>query len=153
MKTVKAEILADYVGQSLGQSEWFQIDQDRIDRFADATLDHQFIHVDPEKAKHTPFGGTIAHGFLTLSLLPYFQSKMAEMIVPEGLKMGMNYGFDKIRFLAPVSVDSNVRCVATLKQMTEKKSGQYLFNVELSVEIEGNEKPALIADWLLMYFV
>ncbi|OUS05856.1 hypothetical protein A9Q81_03680 [Gammaproteobacteria bacterium 42_54_T18] len=153
MKTVKAETLAEYVGQSLGQSEWFQIDQDRINRFADATLDHQFIHVDPEKAKHTPFGGTIAHGFLTLSLLPYFQSKMADMIVPEGLKMGMNYGFDKIRFLAPVSVDSKVRCVATLKEMTEKKPGQFLFNVELSVEIEVEDKPALIADWLLMYFV
>jgi len=153
MKTVKAESLVEYVGQSLGQSEWFQIDQDRINRFADATLDHQFIHVDPEKAKHTPFGGTIAHGFLTLSLLPYFQSKMADMIIPEGLKMGMNYGFDKIRFLAPVSVDSKVRCVATLKEMTEKKPGQFLFNVELSVEIEGEDKPALIADWLLMYFV
>jgi len=153
MKTVKAEALAEYVGQSLGQSEWFQIDQDRINRFADATLDHQFIHVDPEKAKHTPFGGTIAHGFLTLSLLPYFQSKMADMIVPEGLKMGMNYGFDKIRFLAPVSVDSKVRCVATLKEVTEKKPGQFLFKVELSVEIEGEGKPALIADWLLMYFV
>jgi len=153
MKTVKAEKLAEYVGQSLGQSEWFQIDQDRINRFADATLDHQFIHVDPEKAKHTPFGGTIAHGFLTLSLLPYFQSKMADMIVPEGLKMGMNYGFDKIRFLAPVSVDSKVRCVATLKEVTEKKPGQFLFKVELSVEIEEGDKPALIADWLLMYFV
>ena len=153
MKTVKAESLVEYVGQSLGQSEWFQIDQDRINRFADATLDHQFIHVDPEKAKHTPFGGTIAHGFLTLSLLPYFQSKMADMIIPEGLKMGMNYGFDKVRFLAPVSVDSKVRCVATLKEMTEKKPGQFLFNVELSVEIEGEDKPALIADWLLMYFV
>ena len=153
MKTVKAEALVEYVGQSLGQSEWFQIDQDRINRFADATLDHQFIHVDPEKAKHTPFGGTIAHGFLTLSLLPYFQSKMADMIVPEGLKMGMNYGFDKIRFLAPVSVDSKVRCVATLKEVTEKKPGQFLFKVELSVEIEGEDKPALIADWLLMYFV
>ena len=153
MKTVKAEALAEYVGQSLGQSEWFQIDQDRINRFAEATLDHQFIHVDPEKAKHTPFGGTIAHGFLTLSLLPYFQSKMADMIVPEGLKMGMNYGFDKIRFLAPVSVDSKVRCVAKLKEVTEKKPGQFLFKVELSVEIEGEDKPALIADWLLMYFV
>lgn len=153
MKTVDAKELEGYVGQSMGQSEWFQIDQERINRFADATLDHQFIHVDPEKAKHTPFGGTIAHGFLTLSLLPYFQTTMADMIVPQGLKMGMNYGFDKIRFLAPVNVDSNVRCVATLKELTEKKPGQFLFNVELAVEIEGEDKPALIADWLLMYFV
>lgn len=153
MKTVNTEELASYVGKPLGHSEWFQIDQDRINDFADATLDHQFIHVDAEKAKSTPFGGTIAHGFLTLSLLPYFQTSMADMIVPAGLKMGMNYGFDKIRFLAPVKVDSRVRCVATLKEMTEKKAGQFLFNVELSVEIEGEDKPALIADWLLMYFV
>ncbi|OUS31211.1 hypothetical protein A9Q99_04230 [Gammaproteobacteria bacterium 45_16_T64] len=153
MKTVNAEELASFVGQPMGQSDWFQIDQERINSFADATLDHQFIHVDAEKAKLTPFGGTIAHGFLTLSLLPYFQTTMADMIVPAGLKMGMNYGFDKIRFLAPVKVDSRVRCVATLKEMTEKKAGQFLFNVELSVEIEGEEKPALIADWLLMYFI
>lgn len=104
MKTVAKADLDSYVGKSLGASEWFAIDQDRINAFADTTLDHQFIHVDPEKAKHTPFGTTIAHGFLTLSLLPYFQTSMADMIVPEGLKMGMNYGFDKIRFLAPVKV-------------------------------------------------
>ncbi len=153
MKTVATAELESFVGKSLGASEWFKIDQDRINAFADTTLDHQFIHVDPEKAKHTPFGTTIAHGFLTLSLLPYFQTSMAEMIVPEGLKMGMNYGFDKIRFLAPVKVDSEVRAVATLKELTEKKPGQYLFKVEMSVEIKGEDKPALLADWLLMYFV
>lgn len=153
MKIVSKDELQGYVGKSLGASEWFQIDQDRINAFADATLDHQFIHVDQEKAKHTPFGTTIAHGFLTLSLLPYFQTTMQEMIVPEGLKMGMNYGFDKIRFLAPVKVGSRVRAVAVLKELTEKKPGQYLFSVEMSVEIEGEDKPALISDWLLMYFV
>ena len=153
MKTVATSDIESYVGKSLGASDWFAIDQDRINSFADSTLDHQFIHVDPEKAKHTPFGTTIAHGFLTLSLLPFFQTTMAEMIVPEGLKMGMNYGFDKIRFLAPVKVDSEVRAVATLKEATEKKPGQFLFNVEMAVEIKGEEKPALLADWLLMYFV
>lgn len=153
MKIVSKDALQSYVGKSLGASEWFQIDQYRINAFADATLDHQFIHVDEEKAKHTPFGTTIAHGFLTLSLLPYFQTTMQEMIVPEGLKMGMNYGFDKIRFLAPVKVGSKVRAVAVLKELTEKKPGQYLFSVEMSVEIEGEDKPALISDWLLMYFV
>lgn len=153
MKTVAKADLESYVGQSLGSSDWFQIDQDRINAFADTTIDHQFIHVDPEKAKHTPFGTTIAHGFLTLSLLPFFQTSMAEMIIPEGLKMGMNYGFDKIRFLAPVKVNSEVRAVATLKELTEKKPGQYLFKVEMAVEIKGEDKPALLADWLLMYFV
>lgn len=153
MKTIATGELESYVGKSLGASDWFTIDQDRINAFADTTLDHQFIHVDPEKAKHTPFGTTIAHGFLTLSLLPYFQASMAEMIVPEGLKMGMNYGFDKIRFLAPVKVNSEVRAVATLKELTEKKPGQFLFKVEMAVEIKGEDKPALLADWLLMYFV
>ncbi len=153
MKAVDAASLQEYVGQTMGASEWFQIDQDRINAFADTTLDHQFIHVDPEKAKATPFGGTIAHGFLTLSLLPYLQSQMEELVIPAGLKMGMNYGFDKIRFLAPVKTGSKVRATATLKEVTEKNPGQFLFSAEYTIEIEGESKPALIADWLLMYFV
>lgn len=153
MKSVDAATLQEYVGKPMGASEWFQIDQDRINAFADATLDHQFIHVDVEKAKNTPFGGTIAHGFLTLSLLPYLQSQMSELVIPAGLKMGMNYGFDKIRFLAPVKTGAKVRAVATLKEVTEKNPGQFLFSAEYSIEIEGESKPALIADWLLMYFV
>ena len=153
MKSVDAASLQDYVGQTMGASEWFQIDQDRINAFADATLDHQFIHVDPEAAKATPFGGTIAHGFLTLSLLPYLQSQMSELVIPANLKMGMNYGFDKIRFLAPVKTGSKVRAVATLKEVTEKSPGQFLFTAEYAIEIEGGSKPALIADWLVMYFV
>ncbi|AUM11301.1 MaoC family dehydratase [Ketobacter alkanivorans] len=152
MKAVDAATLQEYVGKSMGESEWFQIDQDRINAFADTTLDHQFIHVNPEMAKQTPFGGTIAHGFLTLSLLPYMQSQMADLVVPAGLKMGMNYGFDKIRFLAPVKTGSRVRGVATLKEITEKNPGQYLFSAEYTIEIEGESKPALIADWLVMYF-
>ena len=109
MKIVDAASLQDYVGRSMGQSEWFQIDQDRINAFADSTLDHQFIHVDPEQAKHTPFGGTIAHGFLTLSLLPHLQSQMSELVIPAGLKMGMNYGFDKMlpALLYYLKVESN----------------------------------------------
>ncbi|MEE2731803.1 MAG: MaoC family dehydratase [Pseudomonadota bacterium] len=153
MKSVDAATLQEYVGKPMGASEWFQIEQDRINAFADATLDHQFIHVDVEKAKSTPFGGTIAHGFLTLSLLPYLQSQMSELVIPAGLKMGMNYGFDKIRFLAPVKTGAKVRAVATLKEVTEKNPGQFLFSAEYSIEIEGESKPALIADWLLMYFV
>lgn len=153
MNEVDVSSLKEYVGKSMGESDWFQIDQDRIDDFADATLDHQFIHVDPEKAKHTPFGGTIAHGFLTLSLLPHFQFNMEDIVVPKNMKMGMNYGFDKIRFLAPVKTGARVRAVATLKDVVEKNPGQFLFSAEYSVEIEGESKPALICDWLVMYFV
>lgn len=153
MKMVAKEELLAMVGQEMGASEWFQIDQARINAFADATLDHQFIHVDPEKAKHTPFGTTIAHGFLTLSLLPHLQTSMTDLAVPAGLKMGMNYGFDKIRFLAPVKVNARVRAVAKLKEVVEKNPGQFLVTAEYTVEIENEPKPALIADWLLMYFV
>lgn len=153
MKLVAKEELQNMIGQEMGASEWFQIDQARINAFADATLDHQFIHVNPEQAKHTPFGGTIAHGFLTLSLLPYLQTSMPDLVVPKGLKMGMNYGFDKIRFLAPVKVDARVRAVAKLKEAVEKNPGQFLLTAEYAVEIEGQPKPALVADWMVMYFV
>lgn len=153
MKTVPVSDINDFIGKEMGKSEWFEIDQDRINAFADATLDHQFIHVDPEKAKMTPFGTTIAHGFLTMSLLPYLQQSVADMITPEGVKMAMNYGFDKLRFLAPVPVGKKVRASVKLLDATEKKPGQFLFKTEFTVEIEGEDKPALIAEWLLMYFV
>ena len=153
MKTVTSDQIKSFIGQDMGASEWFAVDQARINAFADATLDHQFIHVDPDKAKLTPFGTTIAHGFLSLSLLPFFQTTMQDLIVPAGMKMGMNYGFDKIRFLAPVKVNSRVRGAAKLKDAVEKNPGQWLFTLEFSVEIEGESKPALISDWLLMYFV
>jgi acyl dehydratase len=153
MKAIPVAEITASIGSDMGASEWFAIDQSRINAFADATLDHQFIHVDPDKARHTPFKGTIAHGFLTLSLLPYFQSKMEGLIVPDGMKMGMNYGFDKIRFLAPVKVDARVRGAFRLKDAVEKNPGQWLFTLELTVEIENESKPALIADWLVMYFV
>ena len=153
VKIVDPLELKDYIGQELGTSEWFEIDQQRINQFADATLDHQFIHVDEEKAKGTPFGGTIAHGFLTLSLLPYLQGAIVNNIIPAGLKMGMNYGFDKVRFLAPVQTGKRVRAVATLQDAAEKKPGNWLLTFEYKVEIEGEPKPALLAQWLLMYFV
>ncbi|MDI1302966.1 MAG: MaoC family dehydratase [bacterium] len=153
MKMVAPADLASHVGKDLGSSEWFLIDQARINAFADATLDHQFIHVNPEMAKATPFGGTIAHGYLTVALLPYLQATMADMIMPEGLKMGMNYGFDKLRFMAPVKVGKRVRAHAKLLDATERKPGQWLLKFEYSIEIEGEEKPALVAEWLLMYFV
>lgn len=141
------------VGADLGASEWFQIDQDRINGFADCTLDHQFIHVDEEKAKLTPFGGTIAHGFLTLSLLPKLQESIPNIFVPEGLKMGMNYGFDKLRFLAPVKAGKKIRARGKLIDVTDKGGGRYLLKTEVTVDIEGEDKPALVAEWLTMYFV
>lgn len=153
MKLVPPAELASYVGKDLGTSDWFLIDQARINAFADATLDHQFIHVNPEQAKATPFGGTIAHGYLTVSLLPHLQTSMADMILPQGLKMGMNYGFDKLRFMAPVKTGKRVRARARLLDASEKKPGQWLLKFEYTIEIEGEEKPALIAEWLLMYFV
>jgi len=153
MKVVEVASLSDYVGKELGASDWFQIDQDRINAFADATLDHQFIHVDPDQAKNTPFGTTIAHGYLTLSLLPYLQASIDGFLMPKGMKMAMNYGFDKLRFMAPVKQGKRVRAVATLLDATEKRDGHWLLKFAFTVEIEGEDKPALVAEWLLMYFV
>ena len=145
--------LQSNVGKDCGTSDWFEIDQQRINDFADVTKDHQFIHVDPDRAKDTPFGGTIAHGYLTLSLLPYLQSTIDGFLMPKGMKMAMNYGFDKLRFMAPVKVGKRVRAVATLMEATEKREGQWLLQFAFNVEIEGEEKPALAAEWLLMYFI
>lgn len=153
MKLVAPAELPSFVGKDLGASDWFQIDQDRINAFADATKDHQFIHVNPEMAKATPFGGTIAHGYLTVSLLPFLQTSMADMILPQGMKMGMNYGFDKLRFMAPVKTGKRVRARAKLLEAVEKKPGQWLLKFEYTIEIEDEVKPALVAEWLLMYFV
>jgi len=139
------------IGEEIGVSDWILVDQARIDAFADVTEDPQFIHVDPEAAAKTPFGGTIAHGFLTLSLL----SRMAAdaMLRPESMKMGVNYGFDKVRFLAPVRSGRRVRGRFTLAAFEEKRPGQYQFVHHVAVEIEGEDKPALIADWIGMIFV
>ena len=109
--------------------------------------------MDPEQARNTPFGTTIAHGYLTLSLLPYLQATIDGFLMPKGMKMAMNYGFDKLRFMAPVKVDKRVRAVATLMEATEKREGQWLLKFNFVVEIEGEDKPALMAEWLLMYFV
>jgi len=151
MLTVAVEKLKDYIDQPLGTSEWVVIDQDRINAFADVTIDHQFIHVDIEKAKATPFGKTIAHGYLSLSLVSHFLEQCG--ILPEGTVMAINYGSDKVRFLQPVTVDSKVRGHGTLLEVTEKSPGQYLVKTGISVEIEGQEKPALVAEILSMFFV
>ena len=145
---VPAEKLEDYVGQAIGSSEWFEVDQDRIDMFADATLDHQFIHVDEEKA--TPlFGSTIAHGFLSLSLIPHLTSQA--VLAPENLKMVFNYGLDKVRFINPVNVGCKVRTHSKCVSVEDKGDGRYLMKTEVSMEIEGVEKPAYIAETLSMF--
>ena len=132
-------------------SKWIEITQKRIDAFADATEDWQFIHVDPEAAKQTPFGGTIAHGFLTLSLMSAMTYDANPML--EGVTMGVNYGFDKLRFLAPVPAGSKVRGRFKLMSAEDKGGGRWLVKHEVTVEIEGADKPALIAEWLGMQFV
>lgn len=143
--------LKDHVGKELGKSEWLAIDQQRINQFAECTGDHQFIHVDPEKAKLTPFGTTIAHGFLSLSLIPMLMEKI--MIMPKDLKMAVNYGLDSVRFIQPVKVNSRVRLVVTLTDATEKNPGQWLLKARAVLEIEGQEKPAYIAEPLTLCFV
>ena len=151
MPIATLEEIRSRTGQEIGVSEWITVHQSRIDAFAEATDDHQFIHVDPEAAARTPFGGTIAHGFLSLSLL----SRMAYdvMLVPEGLKMGVNYGFDRVRFLAPVRSGSRVRGRFVLEEASEKAPGQLLTRHSVTVEIEGQDKPALTAVWLGLLFV
>ena len=138
------------IGQEIGVSQWITVDQGRIDAFAEATEDHQFIHVDPEAAAKTPFGGTVAHGFLSLSLL----SRMAYdvMLVPDTLKMGVNYGFDRVRFLAPVKSGKRVRGRFVLEDASEKAPGQLLTRHAVTVDIEDEEKPALTAVWLGLLF-
>jgi len=151
MKTVvPADQLKDYVGKDLGHSEWFKIDQERINQFADVTVDHQFIHVDEEKAAQGPFGATVAHGFLTLSLLTHLTEDCG--LMPENTVMGVNYGCDKVRFSQPVRVDQRVRARSKPMTVIERAPGQYLIKSEITVEIEGEEKPALVAEWLALLF-
>jgi acyl dehydratase len=151
MPVASIEEIQGKVGEEVGVSDWILIDQPRIDAFAEVTDDHQFIHVDPAAAAMTPFGGTVAHGFLTLSLL----SRMAAdaMLRPNNIKMGVNYGFEKVRFLAPVRSGSRVRGRFRLQRFEEKRPGQYQFVHEVTVEIEGEDKPALIAEWIGLIFI
>ena len=139
------------VGSELGVSSWITIDQDRIDTFADATGDRQFIHVDPAAAAQTPFGGTIAHGFLSLSLISAMGAEV--MLFPEGLAMAVNYGLDRVRFLAPVRSGGRVRGRFALDSAEEKAPGQLLLRHAVTVEIEGETKPALTAQWLCLMVV
>lgn len=151
MPVASLDEIRSKVGTELGASPWIAISQADIDTFADVTGDHQFIHVDPDAAAKTPFGGTVAHGFLTLSLLS--QMAAGVMLVPETTKMAVNYGFEKVRFIAPVRSGKRVRGHFTLASAEEKKPGQWQFVHQIIVEIEGEDRPALQADWIGMIFV
>ena len=143
------EALKAQVGKEIGVSAWHEITQGMIDRFAEVTDDPQFIHIDPVRAKaETEFGGTIAHGFLTLSLLSVFGREAVPPIA--GRKHGINYGFDRVRFMAPVKSGARVRGRFTLKEVTARAGNLVQFRFAVSVEIEGSPKPALIADWLTL---
>src|SRR3982751_4041561 len=151
MPIASLEEIRARVGEEVGVSDWIVVDQARIDAFPEVTEARQFIHVDPDAAARTLFGGTVAHGFLTLSLL----SRMAAdaMLRPETVKMGVNYGFDRVRFMAPVRSGRRGRGRLSLTAFDEKRPGQFQFVHLVTVEIEGEDKPALVADWIGMIFV
>ena len=141
--------LSKAVGQHLGHSDWLEITQERINRFAEATGDHQWIHVDPERAKKGPFGACIAHGYLTQSLVNYFLPQIVEV---RGIQMGVNYGADRVRFPAPVPVGSRVRGVGELISADPTKDGAIQAVVRVTVEIDGNERPGCVIDTISRYY-
>ncbi|WP_343520674.1 MaoC family dehydratase [Sphingomonas sp.] len=151
VETITIQQLATRIGEER-VSDWVEVTQAMIDKFADATGDHQFIHVDPARAAMTPFGGTIAHGFLTLSLMPLLNSLTPQPRI-EGVKMGVNYGGNKVRFLQPVRSGKRVRGRFKTLELAEKRPGQWQQTVEFTVEIEGEDKPAMIAEWISQIFV
>jgi acyl dehydratase len=144
--------LAAKTGQVIGTSDWFEVSQERINTFAEATGDFQFIHINEELAKQTPFGGTIAHGFLTLSLIPVLGA-MTDGARIDNVKMGVNYGGNKTRFISPVRSGKRVRSHTKLLELIEKRPGQWQQTNEITIEIEGEDKPALIAEWITQFFV
>ena len=152
MTTITVDEMKDRIGTET-VSDWVEVTQEMIDKFADATGDHQFIHVNPQMAAMTPFGGTIAHGFLTLSLMPLLSSKIADAPKLDGVKMGVNYGGNKVRFLTPLRSGRKVRGRFKLLEFAEKRPGQYQQTNEFTVEIEGTDKPAMIAEWISQIFV
>ncbi len=150
-RTMNLDEVRAYTGKEIGVSEWFTLDQDKINGFADLTEDHMFLHVNPEAAKATPYGGTIAHGLLTLSMMPV----MAYQAVPgvAGTKMGVNYGYDKVRFMAPVKSGKRIRGHFTVKSVEDKGDGRFALNHDVTIEIEGEAKPALAAEWITMVWM
>ena len=149
MMTIPADELVDHVGEETGVSDWLEIDQDRIDAFAEVTLDDQFIHTNPEAAAKTPLGSTVAHGFLTLSLVSHLAAD--GMVMPEGTVMVLNYGVDRVRFIEPVKVNSRIRGKTRLADVREKGPGRWLATNEVTIEIDGVDKPAMVAETLTMF--
>lgn len=151
IRTMTLEEVQSHVGKEIGVSDWFLMDQGRISRFADVTEDHMFLHVDPEAAAATPFGGTIAHGLLTLSMMPV----MAYQAVPgiSGTKMGVNYGYNRIRFMAPVPSGKRIRGRFAVKSVEPKLGGRMEITHDVTIEIEGEDKPALAGEWLTMVWL
>jgi len=148
---VEPDEMVNMVGTKLPASDWMTVDQDRINTFADCTEDHQFIHIDEEAAAKTPFGGTIAHGFLTLSLLTKLSSE--NTVGVKGTVMGVNYGIDKLRFIAPVRAGKRIRAHSEILNVDRKDANRFLVKTGVTVEIEGEETPALYAEWLGMSFI
>jgi len=145
------EEMKNLIGHELGASPWFDLTQERVNQFADATLDHQWIHIDIERAtRETPFGGTIAHGFLTLSLLPHLAAQTYS--VRGNFKMGINYGLNRLRFPSPVPVGSRLRARFAL-QSVEDVAGGYQVTLAVTVEVEGAQKPSLVAEWVTRYYL
>jgi acyl dehydratase len=148
---IRKDEIANYINHQSAPTDWHEVTQQQINQFADCTLDHQFIHVDEKKAKTTPFGSTIAHGFLSLSMLSHFVKSYSLII--DGFYMGLNAGFDKVRFLQPVKVNSRIRAHAKTLAIEEKKPGQYRINTEITIEIEEGDTPALVAQWISVQMV
>ncbi len=145
--------LTNLVGQEIGTSDWFLIDQPRINQFADCTDDHQWIHVDVERAARGPFGGTIGHGFLTLSLIPAMSASIRLPLDPSQVQMGINYGLNAVRFIQPVPVNSRVRSRVMLAGVEEKSPGRILLTYKHTIEIEGQDRPACVAEMLALYML
>lgn len=148
---ISVEELEAAVGQEFGPSDWLQVDQERINRFAEATIDHQFIHVDPKAAAATPFGTTIAHGYLTLSLLPFLTAGLTPL--PKGLTTVINYGLNRVRFLQPVKVDSEIRASLKILEVRRKGRSRVLMTNEVTIEIKGERRPALLAETLVLFIM
>ena len=144
-------VFTDNIDKKLKPGDWFLIEQSRINQFADVTEDHQYIHIDQQRAAESYLGGTIAHGFLVLSLLPKLIEK--SLITPDNIVMGINYGFDKVRFLNPVRPGDKVRVTGEVVDIQDKGDGRYLQKVAVTVEIKGQEKPAIFCEWLNMFVV
>lgn len=151
MKLVPVAELREYLDKPSAPTDWLLVDQDRVTGFADITMDHQFIHVDTDRAAQTPFGGTIAHGYLTMSLISHFLGQCG--VMPENSAMAINYGSDKVRFLQAVKVNNEIRAQATLLNVSEKAPGQILTKTRISIEIKGEELPAMIAEILSLFIL